>query len=67
MNNIEAYVPRSVKTPILSAILSRTSQSRTGVASTTFTQSDYNLSGAEADAITDYTSLFFRFVVNATT
>lgn len=40
------------------------SQSRTGVSSTTFTTSSYTLSGAEADAITDYTALFLRFVVN---
>jgi len=40
------------------------SQSRTGVTSTTFTDSAYTLSGAEADAITDYTALFFRFNIN---
>lgn len=40
------------------------SQSRTGVTSTSFTTSTYTLSGAEADAITDYTALFFRFLVN---
>lgn len=40
------------------------SQQRTGVSSVTFTDSTYNLSGAEADAITDYTALFFRFIVN---
>jgi hypothetical protein len=40
------------------------SQSRAGVASTSWTTSAYTLSGAEADAITDYTALFFRFVVN---
>lgn len=40
------------------------SQARTGVNTTTFTTSTYNLSGAEADAITDYTALFFRFVIN---
>lgn len=40
------------------------SQSRTGVNSTTWTTSSYTLSGAEADAITDYTALFFRFIVN---
>lgn len=39
-------------------------QSRTGVSSTAFTTSAYTLSGAEADAITDYTALFFRFIVN---
>lgn len=39
-------------------------QSRTGVSSTTWTTSTYTLSGAEADAITDYTALFFRFIVN---
>lgn len=40
------------------------SQSRNGVSSTTWTTSSYTLSGAEADAITDYTALFFRFTVN---
>lgn len=40
------------------------SQSRTGVTSTTWTDSAYTLSAAEADAITDYTALFFRFIVN---
>jgi len=39
-------------------------QSRTGVNSTTWTTSTYNLSGAEADAITDYADLYLRFVVN---
>lgn len=29
-----------------------------------FTDGSYNLSGAEADAITDYTSLFLRFLAN---
>ncbi len=40
------------------------SQSRTSVTSTTFTDSVYTLTGAEADAITDYTSLYFRFIIN---
>lgn len=40
------------------------SQSRTAVTSTTFTDSSYTLSAAEADAITDYTALFYRFIVN---
>jgi hypothetical protein len=40
------------------------SQSRNGVSSDTWTTSSYTLSGAEADAITDYTALFFRFVIN---
>lgn len=39
-------------------------QSRNGVSSTTWTTSTHNLSGGEADAITDYTALFFRFIVN---
>lgn len=39
------------------------SQTRTGVTSTTWTTSTYTLSGAEADAITDYTDLAFRFIV----
>lgn len=38
--------------------------SRTGVSSTTWTDSSYTLSGAEADAITDYTALFYRLVIN---
>jgi len=40
------------------------SQARTGVSSTTWTTSSYTLSGGEADAITDYTALFFRFIIN---
>ena len=40
------------------------SQSRNGVTSTTWTTSAYTLAGAEADAITDYTALFFRFIAN---
>lgn len=40
------------------------SQSRLGVSSTTWTTSAYTLSAAEADAITDYTALFFRFLIN---
>lgn len=39
-------------------------QTRSSVSSTTWTTSTHNLSGAEADAITDYTALFFRFIVN---
>lgn len=40
------------------------SHQRTGVSSTTWTNSTYTLSGAEADAITDYTSLYSRIIVN---
>lgn len=40
------------------------SQTRSAVTSTTWTTSAYTLSGAEADAITDYTALFFRFNIN---
>lgn len=40
------------------------SQSRNGVSSTTWTTSAYTLSGAEADAITDYTALYYRFLIN---
>ena len=40
------------------------SQSRTAVTSTTWTTSAYTLTGAEADAITNYASLFFRFNIN---
>lgn len=40
------------------------SQQRTSVSSVTWTTSTYALSGAEADAIIDYTDLFFRFIVN---
>lgn len=40
------------------------SQSRTGVTSTTWTTSTYTLSAAEADAITNYASLFFRLTSN---
>jgi hypothetical protein len=38
--------------------------SRTGVTSTAWTTSTYTLSAAEADAITDYTALYFRLIVN---
>jgi hypothetical protein len=38
------------------------SQSRASITSTTWTSSTYTLSGAEADAITDYTALYYRFV-----
>lgn len=40
------------------------SQSRTGVTSTAFLISTYTLLAAEADAITNYANLFYRFVVN---
>lgn len=40
------------------------SQQRLGVTSTAWTTSEHTLSGAEADAITDYSDLFLRFVVN---
>ena len=40
------------------------SQSRNGVSSTAWTTSTYTLSGAEADAITDYSNLYYRFIVN---
>lgn len=39
------------------------SQSRNTVSSTTWTVSTYTLSAAEADAITDYTSLYYRFSI----
>lgn len=39
------------------------SQSRNSVTSTTWTDSSYTLSGAEADAITDYTALFYRWSI----
>ena len=37
---------------------------RNGVTSTTFTVTTYTLSGAEADAITDYTALYYRILIN---
>ena len=40
------------------------SQTRSGVTSTAWTVSAYTLSAAEADAITDYTSLYYRFLIN---
>ena len=39
-------------------------QSRTGITSTTWTDSTYTLSAAEADAITNYSDLYYRFIVN---
>jgi hypothetical protein len=40
------------------------SQTRLGVNTTTWTTSTYTLSAAEADSITDYTALFYRFNTN---
>lgn len=40
------------------------SQSRNGVTSTTWTTSTYTLTAVEADSITNYGSLYFRFIVN---
>ena len=37
---------------------------RLGVTSTTWTTTSYTLTGAEADAITDYTALFIRITAN---
>ena len=37
---------------------------RLGVTSTTWTTTSYTLTGAEADAITDYTALFIRTTAN---
>ena len=38
--------------------------SRTGVTTTTFTDSSYTLSGGEADSITDYTALYYRLIID---
>jgi hypothetical protein len=40
------------------------STTRNGVTSTSWTTTSYTLSGAEADAITDYTALFVRIRAN---
>ena len=40
------------------------SQTRAGVNTTAWTTSTYTLIAAEADAITNYASLYFRFLVN---
>lgn len=37
---------------------------RTGVTGNTWTTTTYTLSAAEADAITDYTALFYRVLIN---
>ena len=37
---------------------------RTGATGTTWTTTTYTLSAAEADAITDYTALFYRLLIN---
>jgi len=37
---------------------------RTGATGTTWAATSYTLSGAEADAITDYTALFYRLLIN---
>lgn len=54
----QGYVDESTQGTLIA------SQSRTGVSSTTWQTDAYTLSGAEADAITDYSDLFLRFVVN---
>jgi hypothetical protein len=41
------------------------SQTRSGITSTTWTTSAYNLTAAEAGAITDYSNLYFRFHSNS--
>jgi hypothetical protein len=41
------------------------SQTRSGITSTTWTTSAYNLTAAEAGAITDYSNLYFRFIASA--
>lgn len=38
--------------------------SRTGVSSSGFVVTTYTLSGAEADAITNYADLYYRFLIN---
>jgi hypothetical protein len=38
------------------------SQVRSPINSTTWTTTEYNLTGAEAGAITDYANLYFRFI-----
>jgi hypothetical protein len=39
-------------------------KAQTGVSGTTWVDVTYTLSGAEADAITDYTALFYRLLIN---
>lgn len=41
------------------------SQTRSGINSTTWTNSTYTLSGAEAGSITDYSNLYYRFITTA--
>jgi len=41
------------------------SQTRSNITSTTWTTSQYTLTATEADAITDYTNLYFRFIATA--
>jgi len=42
------------------------SQTRSNITSTTWTTSQYTLTAAEVGAITDYSNLYFRFIVTAT-
>jgi len=43
-----------------------TTQNRANITSTTFTDTTGTLGGAEADAITDYTDLFYRMILTWT-
>ena len=54
----QGYVDETTKGTLIASL------SRTSVNSSTWTDSSHTLSGAEADAITDYTALFYRLVIN---
>ena len=54
----QAYVSEGTQGTLIA------SQSRTGVTSTSFTVSTYTLSAGEADSITDYANLYYRFLIN---
>lgn len=54
----QAYVSEASQGTLIATL------TRNGVTSTTWTVTTYTLSAAEADAITDYTSLYYRFLIN---
>ena len=56
----QGYVSEAVQGTLIA------SQTRIGVTSAGFTTTAYTLSVAETNAITDYTALFYRFIVSRT-
>jgi hypothetical protein len=54
----QAYVSEATQGTLIAT------QTRLGVTSTVFTTSIYTLTAVEADAITNYADIFYRFLVN---